>query len=251
MLSDHYDVAFYQRQRLGSYHSAAVIIPILLKMFPVRSVCDVGCGLGTWLQSWREHGTEAVLGIDGDYVNAARLMIPQDQFRCHDLRQPLEIERKFDLAMSLEVAEHLPPDRAEGFIRDLTSIADIVVFSAAIPGQTGTNHLNERWQDYWADLFQKRGYYTFDVLRPRLWHDERVEYWYRQNILIFCRQDAVSRYPGLVAAAMSVKSAIPAVHPQHPTGTWQSLTILKGAIRRSARLRIARWHRPDKAISQC
>ncbi|HQT78222.1 MAG TPA: class I SAM-dependent methyltransferase [Rhodopila sp.] len=249
MLSDHYDVAFYQRQRLGSYHSAAVIIPILLEMFPVGSVCDVGCGLGTWLQSWREHGAEDVLGIDGDYVDAARLMIPQHRFRCHDLQQPLEIERRFDLAMSLEVAEHLPPERAESFVGDLTSLADIVVFSAAIPGQTGTNHLHERWQDYWAELFHKRGYFTFDVLRPRIWQDDRVEYWYRQNILIFCRYDAVSRYPGLVAAATSVKSAIPAVHPQHPMGTWQSLTILKGALRRSAQLRMARWRSPDQAKS--
>ncbi|MDW8444469.1 MAG: hypothetical protein RML45_09315 [Acetobacteraceae bacterium] len=98
---------------------------------------------------------------------------------------PIDLDRRFDLALSLEVAEHLPPERAAGFVADLVRLAPAVLFSAAIPLQGGTNHVNERWQAFWAGLFASHGYRAFDVIRPRVWDDPRVEPWYRQNTVLF------------------------------------------------------------------
>jgi hypothetical protein len=83
--------------------------------------------------------------------------------------------------MSLEVAEHLPPDRSNSFIAELTALAPVALFSAAIPQQGGTDHINERWQSYWAGLFKKRGFSPLDVIRPAVWENDAVERWYRQN----------------------------------------------------------------------
>jgi SAM-dependent methyltransferase len=237
-----YNREFYGWQRSGSYRSASVVVPFVLDLLDVRSVCDVGCGLGTWLRCWREHGVKDVLGIDGDYVDLDQLMIPAEQFQPADLRQPLSCGRSFDLATCMEVAEHLPADRGESFVADLTSLAPVVLFSAAVPGQGGTDHINERWQNYWAGLFHQKGFATFDVIRPKIWDDNQVEYWYRQNALLFCRQDRVGQCHGLTAAA---DTALPLVHPAHPLGTRASLSVLWGALGRlAARKMEMLWFRP-------
>ena len=62
-----------------------------------------------------------------------------------DLAQPLQIDRRFDLALSLEVAEHLPPECGSEFVQTLTDLSSVILFSAAIPFQGGTDHLNEQW----------------------------------------------------------------------------------------------------------
>jgi SAM-dependent methyltransferase len=237
-----YNREFYGWQRSGSYRSASTVVPFVRELLDVTSVCDVGCGVGTWLRCWREHGVDDVLGIDGDYVDRDQLMIPSDRFQPADLRQPFRCERQFDLATSLEVAEHLPPDRAESFVSNLTSLAPVILFSAAVPGQGGTDHINERWQNYWAELFDRRGFGTFDVIRPKIWNDSSVEYWYRQNTLLFCRRDAVERYPALTTP---VGTAIPVLHPDHPLGTRASLSALRGALGRlAARTAEKFWFRP-------
>lgn len=105
-----YDRRFYEGQSAGSYASAGVVVPLVQKLVDVKSVCDIGCGIGTWLRCWREHGVSDVLGIDGQYVNTSQLMFPLELFRPGNLRDPIICTRRFDLVMSLEVAEHLPPE---------------------------------------------------------------------------------------------------------------------------------------------
>ena len=90
-------------------------------------------------------------------------------------------------AVCVEVAEHLAPSRGPALVEELCALAPNVLFSAAIPGQGGTHHLNERWQSYWASLFRKHGYEPFDIIRPRVWDNSSVEYWYRQNCLLYVK----------------------------------------------------------------
>ena len=89
--------------------------------------------------------------------------------------------------MSLEVAEHLEEEYAAGFVKLLCDASDLVLFGAAIPAQGGHNHVNERWPSYWKALFEKNGYEIIDIIRPRIWTDNRVEWWYRQNTLLFIK----------------------------------------------------------------
>lgn len=165
-----------------------MIVPLVVRMLAPRSVVDVGCGLGTWLAVFAGNGVSDVVGVDGKYVDTDRLEIPPERFVAHDLATPLSVGRRFDLAVSLEVAEHLPADRAAVFVASLTGLAPFVLFSAAIPFQGGTNHVNEQWPGYWADLFEARGFAPVDCIRREVWSDERVEWWYAQNTLLFVNE---------------------------------------------------------------
>lgn len=196
-----YDKSFYEEQSLGSRNSAKEIVPFLLQLFPVRSVVDLGCGLGTWLAEFRNCGVTDVVGYDGDYVPREYLQIPAEQFHAADLANLGPSDRRFDLAMSLEVAEHIAPAKAAEFVENLTSRSDIVMFSCALPYQGGTGHVNENYPEYWAILFREKGYVPVDVLRERFWHDGMICPWYRQNILLFIKRELYqSRYAGLPAA---------------------------------------------------
>ena len=130
-------------------------------------------------------GVGDVIGLDGDYVDRATLHIPPDSFLPRDLNHPLNMDRRFDLAVSVEVAEHLAPDLAVQFVDELTKLAPAVLFSAAIPNQDGNHHVNERWPSYWAALFGQFGFSPFDVVRPQVWRNEQVEPWYAQNVILY------------------------------------------------------------------
>lgn len=212
-LARRYGAEFYEGQRDGALSSARVVVPLILDLLQVGSVCDVGCGVAPWLRAFRESGVADVVGLDGGHVDAAMLQIPAELFLPRDLAQPILLDRYFDLAVSLEVAEHLPPARAAGFVHDLTALAPIILFSAAIPGQGGRNHVNEQWPDYWARLFAERDYVPADVIRPAIWDDEAVEWWYRQNTILYCAAAQLPRYPRLAAAAGRKGSVRAEVHP--------------------------------------
>jgi len=156
-------------------------VPIILDWVQPKRVVDVGCGDGTWLSVFREQGVIDVLGIDGDYVEPENLQIPVHQFMTWNLTQPVLLNQTFDLAVSLEVAEHLPEESAFGFVDTLVRLSDVVLFSAAIPHQGGTNHINEQWPDYWIALFEAQGYIAIDILRGRIWDNAEVQPWYAQN----------------------------------------------------------------------
>jgi SAM-dependent methyltransferase len=165
----------YATLRTRSRSSADVVLPIVLETIPAQSVIDVGCGVGTWLAACEEHGIRDYLGIDGNGASTD-LDISPEHFRVMDLTQPFTIGRTFDLAMSLEVAEHLPPSAATHFVKALTGLAPAVLFSAAIPGQGGTRHINEQWQSYWADLFAVEGPpLLLDVVHPALFQHKVSE----------------------------------------------------------------------------
>jgi SAM-dependent methyltransferase len=184
-MSDQYSRDFFESQQIGSDKSAQVIVPIILSLFSIRSVVDVGCGVGTWLKAFESHGVADYLGLDGEWVPNDMLRIPTDKFRGADLRAVPDIGR-FDMAISLEVAEHLPEDCADQFVSALVRAAPIVVFSAAIPHQGGTDHLNEQRQSYWREKFTRHAYVAVDCIRPLVYRRSEVEVWYRQNTIVYC-----------------------------------------------------------------
>jgi 2-polyprenyl-3-methyl-5-hydroxy-6-metoxy-1,4-benzoquinol methylase len=142
MKSKHYTYKYFEELSKGSLQSAKEIIPLILNYISPKSVIDVGCGTGTWLSVWQQHGVNDILGIDGNYIDKTHLMINVDQFLGADLETDIPINRRFDLVMSLEVAEHIRPEFASGFIRTLCSAGDVILFSAAIPNQGGVLHCN-------------------------------------------------------------------------------------------------------------
>lgn len=165
------------------------VVPHLMKMFKPHSVLDVGCGTGTWLKVFSDAGVSEICGIDGDFVNRDLLVknIAIENFFPRDLAEPFDLGKKFDMVLSLEVAEHLPASSAKTFIEALAKHSDTIIFSAAIPGQGGQNHINEQWKDYWIEIFNSLGYKGYDILRPIIWSDDLVDWWYKQNMLVFSK----------------------------------------------------------------
>ena len=200
-----YNAKFY-RELSSTRDSARAILPIVVGLMRPASIVDIGCGTGHWLATALELGISDVLGVDGEWALQAKLAIPQEKFFVHDLGTPLNLNRRFDLAISLEVAEHLPASEARAFIELLCDCANTVLFSAAIPGQGGRHHINEQWPVYWADLFAGFGFQCYDPLRPALWDNPRVLWYYAQNCLIYARTNSPIE-------ASPVAKPISLVHP--------------------------------------
>jgi SAM-dependent methyltransferase len=180
-----YSQSFFVNRQEASRISAGLVLPAVFEIVRPASVVDFGCGTGTWLEAAKRLGVERVLGIEGPWIRKAKPLISPDELTVADLAQPIEVSGRFDLAISLEVAEHLPPARARGFVEDVTRASDVVLFGAAIPEQGGTGHVNEQWQSYWAELFASRGYGCFDIVRPRFWQNPDVLPWYKQNAFLY------------------------------------------------------------------
>jgi SAM-dependent methyltransferase len=183
-----YDGGFYADQVEGSAQSAAAVLPILFGVFTPASVIDVGCGQGAWLAAAERLGSTRLTGLDGDWVDRAALRSARIDFRPTDLSGTITIDSRHDLCISVEVAEHLPAAHADAFVEALCKASDVVLFSAAVPQQGGTEHVNEERASRWAARFDSRGYTAFDLVRGRVWNDPRVAWWYRQNILVYVRR---------------------------------------------------------------
>lgn len=210
-----YDRSFFADHHPGAYSSAKEVVPHVLELVRPESVIDVGCGVGSWLAVFREHGIRDVLGVDGAYVDLDLLQIPREQFLAHDLSQPLKLSRPFDLALALEVAEHLPADCAASLVSCLAELAPVVLFSAAVPFQGGRNHMNEQWPAYWVRLFEQHGYVVLDCLRHKVWDNGRVDWWYSQNLLLFCTPEMLERHASLRRERSTPASApLNLVHPR-------------------------------------
>jgi hypothetical protein len=185
-----YGDAFYDGHMAGSYRSAQLYSKFLSMVYPAVSVVDVGCGRGAWLKAFKESGASRISGFDGAWNSQRKMIEDSIVFQACDLNKPIIVDERFDLAMSLEVAEHLEPASASTFVKSLVGLSDVVMFGAAFVEQGGTDHLNERENSYWAGLFASHKYLAFDIFRPVFWGDSRVEYWYQQNTFLYVRKDS-------------------------------------------------------------
>lgn len=173
---------------IHNFSAAAEVLPILFEKYQPASVLDVGCGLGNWAFTAKKLGVSMIMGIDGDYVNRSLLKIQEQEFKGIDLRKPFDLNRKFELVICLEVAEHLPKESAETFIESLVNHADVILFSAALPGQGGQFHINEQWPSYWQKIFQSHEYQMIDFFRNKIWNNSKIDPWYRQNLFLVVKK---------------------------------------------------------------
>lgn len=154
-----------------------------------ESVVDLGTGKGSWLEAAINFGIDDVRGYDIPEIPVEERRFPSSKFIAADLALPIEVDRKFDLVVSTEVAEHIPTTGVRTFIANLCSLGEFVLFSAATPYQGGMGHCNENWMEYWVGLFKECGFEPYDFLRPTLWNDPEVVYYYKQNLMFFASAD--------------------------------------------------------------
>jgi len=206
-----YSADYFRQLSRGSRASAEIVVPLIVDLVYPNSVVDLGCGTGAWLAEFKRRGVNSVLGIDGPYVDTGQLEIGTNEFLAADLARPVSLDGRFDLALSLEVAEHLAAEHAEQFVKTLAQIAPIVVFSAAIPGQGGEQHLNEQWPSYWIERFAVHDFIAFDPFRRQLWQLPAIDWWYAQNILLFVHRSS----PWYAKFDSDRCEILPLVHPRN------------------------------------
>jgi len=180
-----YEPTFYEAIEREALASAEIIVPLVRRLFVSDSVLDVGCGHGTWLSVFKRAGSRRVRGLDGRWVDQTRLAISEEEFQATDLNGEWSVPDGFDVAVCLEVAEHLPSGASGHLVENLVRAAPVILFSAALPGQGGTNHVNEQWPEYWDGLFGKHGFERLDPFRRQVWQDPRVAWYYQQNLYAY------------------------------------------------------------------
>jgi len=190
-----YDNNFYRRASTN-YDSAVIILGYLFKLLKPKSIVDLGCGTGAWLRAANELGITEILGID-NHQQTEMLEINPEYYQKQNIESDFNIDRKFDMAICLEVAEHLPEASADLIVNKLINLSDVVLFSAAIPRQGGTNHRNEQWQEYWVNKFYNAGFEKIDLIRKKFWDNPQIKWWYSQNAFLFIAKHKVESYPDL------------------------------------------------------
>lgn len=222
-----FTVTDYATIRAGHERSAATIVPDIMRFLQPQSVTDYGCGEGIWLAEFARHGCE-ILGVDND---RGQLVIRPDQFHQLDLvRAKDPLLPTTDLVVCLETAQRLPPERADWLVDVLCGTSQVVLFSAAIPGQGGHGHVNEQWPGYWYNKFEERCYQGTGWLRWRYW--DRVPYCvapsYAQSLFLYAEEEWLQDHPDRAELwDTDLGGPLPIVHP----ATW---TTRLGLVRTGA-----------------
>ena len=220
-----YDDRFFDFIDEGAVRSAGIVIDHVKELVSVGSVVEFGCGRGAWLHAWKQMGVDTVVGVDLDCVDTNRLMIDRESFFSHDLSTPIDLGRRFDLVQSLEVAEHIDAAHADTFIDNLERHGDVILFSAALPGQGGIQHVNEQPSSYWRDRFSRRGFLLLDPIRRKILHQKEVSWWYRHGIFFFVRDSVFPTLP------QSLQSTVIPSNERIPDYSPLSMKLRRAAMR--------------------
>lgn len=215
-LSSVYRNDWYTNQVIKSVESARIFVDAAWQYVQPRSVLDVGCGRGGWLKAWHDKGADFVVGFDGAWNKQSNMIDSSIEFKAMDLNRAFDVPHKFDLVMSLEVAEHLRPESSNTFVECLASASDVVLFAAAFVGQGGNNHINEQRHTYWAQLFAEHDFLPFDVFRSVLWADDRICFWYRQNTFLYAKKHTIA-YERLISQGVTPMDNIAFMDAVHPS----------------------------------
>ncbi len=210
-----YPVEEHRRFAAETRCGAIVVTNILESWLDFRTVLDLGCGTGTWLRVMRAGGRRQVFGVDREGFDPADLELDPDLVLTADLGRRLALHQRYDLVLCLEVAEHIDAQFADAVVDNCVRHGDLVLFSAALPGQQGFQHINEQPPRYWAERFQRHGYVVLDLIRPLIWDDAQIPVWYRQNILLYAK-DGSSQLEALRAKAAGPPSVpLALAHPEY------------------------------------
>jgi hypothetical protein len=207
-LPSQYDDSFFGDAYATSYLSAQLILGHLNEHFRFNSVVDVGAGVGAWSRAALEMN-KTVTSIDGEWVSEIPGKFSRLNYIFQNLNNKVSTNSQHDIAVCVEVAEHLLPERSQGIVADLCKLAPVVVFGAALPRQGGAGHINCRPHSFWIKAFSENKYTAIDLFRPKFWYDGRVGPWYSQNTYLFVAPEKLNQFVGF-----SSPSLVDIYHPK-------------------------------------
>jgi Methyltransferase domain len=197
--------------QLGSRVTAEVLVPMVMERVRPTSVLDLGAGVGSFLKVFIDHDVTDVAGVDLCNFDPEILVVDESLMEAADLNRPVDVGRTYDLAVCLEVAGYLP--NHDVLVGSLVRHAPVVLFSAAVPSQDLPNQPHGAFPSDWVTLFAAHDYEVVDVFRPMLWNDERVPFWFRQNLLMFVHRPHLEAHREL-AKPSGAPSPLDVVHPE-------------------------------------
>lgn len=164
-LSEIYGARFFAKRYKLHWRSPHVCKAIDDVLHPM-SVVDVGCATGDLVLEWLQNFNIRSIGIEGDKSCLPHTIT--SNIYIHDLRTPIigffDEKEHFDLCTCFEVAEHIEPEYAHIFAKNLTELSDRILVSVAPPGQGGLYHVNCQPISYWQEMFTDLGYYYDPII---------------------------------------------------------------------------------------
>ena len=185
-----------------SYQMAYKVFSYLIECgLTLNSAIDFGGGTGAWLKALKDINGARILTIDNSCYDRSSIL-NEKEFLRYDLTD-IDINKivnefgRFDISISIEAAEHIDEVYADKVVKDLCAMSDVVLFSAAIRLQGGNGHVNEQRQSYWVERFKKNNYFPVDCIRPHFWNDESIHYHYRENCIMYVKENLVESFKEL------------------------------------------------------
>ncbi len=195
--------------------SAESALPILFELHRPTSVLHVGCGNGAWLSWFERYGVDDCTGVALAHPADGLTHVARDRVVVTDVRAPFDLGRRFDLVVALELASRLPARDGDVLVDNLVRHGDMVLFSAAVPGQPGPHHVNAQWPQYWMERFDRRGFVCVDAMRPRWWNVESIDWSYRQNTFLVVSEVRLAHSARLrLEHEVHAQSPVAMIHPE-------------------------------------
>ena len=184
------DEAFFKKISSPEHHKTyKKIAGSIIKHINPESVVDYGCGTAWIMYYLHSRGVVDIKGIE--VSEHAKPFIDKkiiDKILFGSITQKVDFNRRFDLAVCLEVAEHIDEAYSDIIVENLCRNSDRVLFSAAYKGQGGYGHVNEQSMEYWIEKFNANNFKLNKKLtkkiRTRL-KNGKVKPWYHKNSRVF------------------------------------------------------------------
>lgn len=185
-----YDNKFFQNTIKLEAESAAQFVALILKYYHPKSIVDIGCGAGIYLNEFAKKGIKNLLGIDGSPAASEEFLLSKDKLIIFDLAQKYNFKEKYDLALCLEVAEHLEKHDADTLVKTISEASDNIIFSAAVCGQgpRSIGHINEQPPEYWIKKFKENNFIYLESQTEEMkreMKEKEVVWWIVNNLMVF------------------------------------------------------------------
>jgi hypothetical protein len=143
----------------------------------VKTIIDIGCGDGSYVREFRKNGFDCI-GLDGNPLTSK---IPY----CQVMDFSINLISFFnDLAICLEVGEHIPQEYEQFFIDNICRVSDNIILSWAIEGQGGLGHVNCRNNDYIIAEMKKRNF-DYDAIATNFLRKNSTLPWFKNTLMAF------------------------------------------------------------------
>ena len=171
----------------------AAIAKIIADKYQPKTVLEIGCGPGKLTKALSVH-VNKIVAFDGfsnpefnDYSNIMfhRLDLNNNTDKVKEIQ-----DQHFDIAICMEVAEHINPQASASLIKLLTKHANVVIFTAAVPNQGGHGHINCQPRTFWNKLFVEQNFTINTKVMPFIQSNENIAIWYRLNITDYVKNDS-------------------------------------------------------------